>query len=77
MSNFLPVKSKSGNHQGYRIEADGTLTIKFKGGAYNYPEIPVEHQNEYIRRAGLEGDDNSNGKYFHLNKEAFRKANKL
>ncbi len=62
MSEFSPVKSNA--HKGYRVEGDGSLTIQFPNGAYNYPEITPEVRDEYIRRAGLDGEDNSNGKYF-------------
>lgn len=72
---FQPIKSESGNHRAYRIENDGTLTIEFAGkdensSVYNYPDLEETHRNEYVRRAPLEGPENSNGKYFaaHIRK---------
>ena len=59
---FNPVKSEA--HKGYRVELDGSLTIQFPNGAYNYHSIEPEVRDEYIRRAELDGDENSNGKYF-------------
>jgi KTSC domain-containing protein len=60
---FQPVKSKSGNHAGYRIEPDNSLTIKFANGSiYNFPKLNAQIRDEYIRRTST---DESNGKYFN------------
>lgn len=75
---FIPVTSASGNHKGYRIESDESLTILFSGdNAYNYPKAEDEAVEEYVARAPKDGEKHSNGAYFAANKKRFGDAVKL